>query len=231
MHQPTVSTATSDPSVCIPEPNVRSHGTKMALLIVGGMAKTNTAADTIHTARVRVSRVLSVSPATSTSNAPTSDRYPAPNRPTKKRQPKNAPAGIAANTFGSVAKINPGPDVGCRPEREHGRDDREPGEQRRPGVADHRPDGRAREALVRVEVRAVHDHERSAERQRKDRMADRGDHHGGREIDEPKLENVPAHAFHGAGERQRAHHEHDRSPRAASAARSCSRARFRRAVP
>src|SRR5581483_7728969 len=107
MHHPTVSTATSEPSVCIPEPNVRSHGTKMPLLIVGGIDSAYTAPQTIHVARERENRVLSVMPAISTSNAPMSERYPAPNSPTKKRQPKNAPAGIAANTLGSVAKMSP----------------------------------------------------------------------------------------------------------------------------
>ena len=96
MHQPTVMTAISEPSVCIPEPNVKSHGTKMPLLIVGGIATTNTAIDTTHVARRRVSRVLSVSPAIKTSKAPTSDRYPDANSPRKKRQPKNAPSGIEA---------------------------------------------------------------------------------------------------------------------------------------
>src|SRR5688572_6840103 len=73
-HQPTVSTAIKAPSVCIPEPNVRSQGMKIALLIVGGIEITNTAALMIHTARARVSVVLSVNPATSTSKAATSDR-------------------------------------------------------------------------------------------------------------------------------------------------------------
>jgi hypothetical protein len=74
MHQPTVSTASSAPRVCIPEPKVRSQGTKIALLMVGGIAIRNTAPAISHTARVRVSRVLSVRPATSTSNAATSER-------------------------------------------------------------------------------------------------------------------------------------------------------------
>ena len=77
----TVSTATSEPNVCIPDPNVRSHGKKIALLIVGGIAITNTAIAISHVARGRLRRVLSVSPAISTSNAATSDRYAAPNRP------------------------------------------------------------------------------------------------------------------------------------------------------
>src|SRR6185503_10219279 len=114
-HHPTVSTATKDPSVCIPEPNVKSHGTKIALLIVGGIDNTKTDPATIHTAFSRLNDVLSVKPATSTSNAPTSDRYPAPKRPTKNRQPNSAPAGIAANAFGSVAKMSPGPDVTSSP--------------------------------------------------------------------------------------------------------------------
>src|SRR5438067_1502691 len=115
MHQPTVSTATSEPRVCMPDPNVRSHGTKMPLLIVGGMERRKTVAATIHTARPRVNLVLSVSPAIRTSNAPTSERYPAPNKPTKNKQPNSAPSGIAAKTLGSVAKMSPGPDVGSSP--------------------------------------------------------------------------------------------------------------------
>src|SRR5262245_2586934 len=105
----------SDPSVCMPEPNVRSHGTKMPLLIVGGIDNRNTAVATTATARGRVISVLSVMPATSTSNAPMSERNPAPSNPMKNRHPKNAPSGIAANAFGSVAKMSPGPDVGSSP--------------------------------------------------------------------------------------------------------------------
>src|SRR5512146_91633 len=112
MHHATVITASSDPSVCIPEPNVRSQGTKIALLMEGGIESTKQAAHITHTARPRVSRVLSVRPATSTSSAPTSDKYPAPSRLTKKSAPNSQPAGIAANTLGSVSKMSPGPDAG-----------------------------------------------------------------------------------------------------------------------
>src|SRR5215470_16217548 len=114
MQQPRASTATRAPNVCIPDPKVRSHGTKMCRLIDGGMAATKIAAVTRATARSRDSFVLSVSPATSTSNAPTSERYPAHDSPTKNTAPNSAPAGICAKTLGSVAKISPGPDVGSR---------------------------------------------------------------------------------------------------------------------
>ena len=53
MHHPTARTATSDPSVCIPEPKVKSHGTKIPSLIVGGIAKMKIATETIQTERVR----------------------------------------------------------------------------------------------------------------------------------------------------------------------------------
>src|ERR1041385_1810206 len=115
MDQPTVTTATSAPRVCIPDPKVRSHGTKIPLLIVGGSAIRNTAIDVSTTARPRLIRRLSTRPATTASNAPTSDKYPAPSRPAKKRKPNNQPPGIAAKTLGRVKKISPGPDVGSRP--------------------------------------------------------------------------------------------------------------------
>ena len=58
----------------MPEPNVRSHGTKMDMLMLGGIERMKHAADITHTAFARESRVLSVSPATSTSSAPMSER-------------------------------------------------------------------------------------------------------------------------------------------------------------
>src|SRR5215204_5367197 len=97
----------------MPEPNVRSHGTKIALLIVGGIATINDAVAINHTADVRVSRVLSVRPATSTSRAAMLDRYPAPNSPAKNNRPKTHPAGIAAKTLGSVENSSPGPCAGA----------------------------------------------------------------------------------------------------------------------
>ncbi len=105
----------SAPSVCIPEPNVRSQGTKIALLIDGGMASTKTTPAMIHTARFRSILVLSVTPATRTSNAATSERYPAPKSPAKNRNPKNHPSGMVANTSGSVEKMSAGPEEGSMP--------------------------------------------------------------------------------------------------------------------
>ena len=74
-HQPTVSTARSAPSVCMPEPNVRSHGHEDRVV--------DRWRDREHEHRHGHrpappahggSLVLSVSPATSTSNAATSER-------------------------------------------------------------------------------------------------------------------------------------------------------------
>src|SRR5688572_25397288 len=99
----------------MPDPNVRSQGTKIRLLIIGGIETTNTTAATTQTTVRRDSPVLSVSPATSTSNAARPERYPAPSSPTKNMSPNTHPAGIAANTFGSVAKMRPGPLFGWSP--------------------------------------------------------------------------------------------------------------------
>src|SRR5215203_203642 len=113
--QPTVTAATSAPSVCMPEPNVRSHGTKIWLLIIGGIAIRNATIAMSHTTVRLDNRVLSVSAATSTSNAASPERYPAPSRLTKNSRPNSHPAGMATNTFGSVAKMSPGPLFGSRP--------------------------------------------------------------------------------------------------------------------
>ena len=58
----------------MPEPKVRSQGTKMRMLIIGGTDRTNTIAVISQTAAVREIDVLSTTPATSTSRAATADR-------------------------------------------------------------------------------------------------------------------------------------------------------------
>src|SRR4029079_1771602 len=85
------------------------------LLIDGGMEMRNTAPAIVHTAARREMRVLSVMPATSASNAATSDRYAAPNRPAKKRKPHSQPPGMPANPLGIVEKSSVGPAVGSSP--------------------------------------------------------------------------------------------------------------------
>src|SRR4051812_41410225 len=114
-HQASVIAAIKAPTVWSPDPKVRSQGRKIALLMVGGSERTNTAMQMTPIARFLVSRVLSVSPATSVSNDATSERYPAPTRPAKKRKPNSQPAGIAAKTLGKVVKISGGPEVGSSP--------------------------------------------------------------------------------------------------------------------
>ena len=71
---PTATTESSAPSVWNPDPKVRSQGVNTRMFTIGGSAKMNTTAAVRVTARGRSRRVLSVTPATSTSSAATSER-------------------------------------------------------------------------------------------------------------------------------------------------------------
>ena len=115
MHQAVVITARKAPRVCMPDPNVRSHGKKIFMLIIGGMASTITMEQASRTALFRDSLLLSMMPPTCTSRAATADRKAAPNRPVKNNRPKIPPNGICLNVCGKVKKISDGPLSGSRP--------------------------------------------------------------------------------------------------------------------
>src|SRR5215204_5054972 len=140
--QPIVTTATSAPSVCIPEPNVRSHGTKMRLLIIGGMDTTNSTPELGVIRQPRDQHLERGEPG----------QVPCTEQAEEKEQPEHPAGGDRREHLGQGRENEPWPAVRLEAKREDSREDREARQQSRECVAERRPPGVGGEAVLIGEV-------------------------------------------------------------------------------